>query len=203
MSDQTTDSAFADSTELYTACRSVDPLTLAAAYETLWGYLYRVALQVVYDQPEAEMLAQDCAQRALIRIHERITECREPAAFRTWARRIVTNLAIDTLRRAKREILLNEGESDHLSTSAPLEFEGKMLRDDLLSLISRAPISDRSRRTVLGRYMDGIPDEKLAQEESRLAGQSVRPSHLQVTRSKNISKLRRWKPLRTFEKLIQ
>ncbi len=195
---QTARHTFTDSVELYAACRSADPLLQAAAYEELWGYLYRVAFQVVRGQPEAEMLDQDCAQSALIRVHERSTQCREPAAFRAWARRIVTNLSIDILRRAKRQVLLNEGEIDYQSTSDPSEFESGMLRDDLLALISQAPISDRSRRVVLGRYLSGIPDEQLAREESRRVGRSVLPSHVQVTRSKNISKLRNWKPLQAF-----
>lgn len=198
MSDQTTGHSFADSAEMYAACCSADALVQAAAYETLWVYLYRVALQVVYDQPEAEMLAQDCAQNALIRVHERRAECREPAAFRSWARRIVVNLAIDTLRRIKRETRLDTKESGHRSTSGRSELESKVLGDELLALISQAPISERSRRVVLGRYRDGIPDERLAQEESRRAGRSVLPSHLQVTRSKNINKLRNWEPLQAF-----
>jgi RNA polymerase sigma factor (sigma-70 family) len=198
MSDETARHTFADSAELYTACRGADPLVQAAAYETLWGYLYRVALQVVHDQPEAEALAQDCAQGALIRVHERLVECREPAAFRAWSRRIVKNLAIDTLRRAKRETLLDEDEWSRMPTNAPLELEKDVLRDELFALISQAPISERSRRAVLGRYLNGIPDELLAQEESRRASKSVLPSHVQVTRSKDLSRLRNWEPLRAF-----
>jgi RNA polymerase sigma factor (sigma-70 family) len=199
MSDQTTEQPFSNSTELCAACRCADPLIQAAAYETLWRYLYRTALHLVHDQPEAEMLAQDCAQNALIRVHEHLAECREPAAFRSWARSIVKNLSIDVLRRAKREVPLDEGESGHRSTSNPSEFENDLLRDDLLAIISQAPISDRSRRTVLGRYLDGFSDEHLAQAESQRAGQSVRPSHVQVTRSKNIKKLRAWEPIQAFK----
>ncbi len=198
MSDQTARHTFANSAELYAACRSADPLVQASAYETLWGYLYRVALQVVRDQPGAEALAQDCAQDALIRVHERLVECREPAAFRAWARRIVINLAIDTLRRVKRETFLDQDKWDQLSTTDPSELEKKVLGDELLALISQAPISDRSRRVVLGRYLNGVPDELLAQEESRRMGKPVLPSHVQVTRSKDLSRLRNWELLETF-----
>jgi RNA polymerase sigma factor (sigma-70 family) len=195
---QTVGHTFADNAELYAACRSGDRLVQAAAYETLWGYLYRVAFQVLRDQPEPEMLAQDCAQDALIRVHERLAECREPAAFRAWARRIVTNLAIDTLRRSKWETLPGEDEWDRIPASDPPQPEKEALEHELFALISQAPISDRSRRVVLGRYLDGVPDERLAREESRRANRSVLPSHVQVTRSKDINRLRSWAPLEAF-----
>jgi hypothetical protein len=49
MPDQTAGLAFAASVELYTACRDGDPLVQASAYEALWRYLFKVALQVVGD----------------------------------------------------------------------------------------------------------------------------------------------------------
>ncbi len=206
MPSQTSRYAAFDSAELYAACCSTAPSVQAAAYATLWLYLYQIALQVVYDQPEAEALAQDCAQIALVRVHERLEECKEPAAFRTWTRRIVSHVAIDELRRRKRLLPIERGESGAVATNqfvdnqptpdaAVLERVGL---EELRKLISQAPISDRSRRVVLGCYLDNIPDEKLAQTESELVGRAIRPSHVQVTRSKNIAKLRDWGPLQSF-----
>ncbi len=198
MSDQTTRHTFADSAELYAACRSNDPLIQAAAYEMLCGYLYPVALQIVRDQPEAEALAKDCAQDALIRVHERLKECREPAAFRAWARTIVRNLTIDALRRTRREIYLDEDEWNRIPSNDPSEPGKKVIEDELFALIRQAPISDRSCRVVLGKFLHDILDELLAQEESQRVGKSVLPSHVQVTRSKDLKKLRNWGPMRTF-----
>jgi RNA polymerase sigma factor (sigma-70 family) len=198
--------AFPDSAELYAACRSVDPLVQADAYEALWGYLYQVVLQMVHDQPDAEDLAQDCAQIALIRVHERLAECREPAAFRAWARRIASRVAIDELRSRRKLVPFPEDDAEETSAQ-PIAYPQpppevfvleEISRAELRDLISRAPISERSRRVVLGRYLDDIPDEQLAQEESRLEGRPVLPSHLQVTRAKNIAVLRDWEPLRRF-----
>ena len=197
-----------NSTDLFAACSSDDPLTQAAAYEVLWAYLFRVARQMVYDQPEAEALAQDCAQLALVRIHQRLAECREPATFRAWARQIVSHLVIDELRRRKRLVWLDEAETSDEASSvlkalepspaleeAALEATSQL---ELGELIRRAPISDRSRRVVAGRYLDGLPDERLAQLETQLAEQLILPSHIQVTRSKNLVKLRQWQPIRDF-----
>ena len=162
---------------------------------------------MVRDQPDAEALAQDCAQDALIRIHERLADCREPRAFRTWAKRIVSHKAIDALRRSARQRLFADNAEDdpafRLSTTSSLpQLDTVVLAEiglaELRNLLDQAPLSDRSRRVVIGRYLDDIPDETLAQTESALTGQTVRPSHVQVTRAKNIQKLRNWELLSTF-----
>jgi hypothetical protein len=81
-----------------------------------------------------------------------------------------------------------------------ISFEGRVLDqislEDLRVIISQAPISDRSHRAVLGRYLDDLPDEILARAESGLAGRPVLPCHVQVTRAKDIARLRDCEPLR-------
>lgn len=208
MLDQTPSSSSFDSAELYEACGSDDPAVQAEAYRALWPYLYRVAYQVVYRQPEAADLAQDCAQVALIRVHEQRQRCREPKAFRSWARRIVSNVAIDELRRRQRLLPLaaaddpedqSPGAPPPGGTLAPERVTlQKVTLANLRRLLNLAPISERSRRVVIGRYLDELPDEILAQTESELADRAVRPSHIQVTRSKNMAKLQRWELLQTF-----
>lgn len=190
--------AFTDSVAWYNACQHADP----DAYSALFAYLSRVALHVVYDQPEAEALAQDCAQTALIRIHQRLDECREPAAFRAWARQIASHMAIDALRRRARLTFAPEDELDVVLSGAalaqPLLEEQTAVAahlQDLYAALQSAPISNRSRRVVIGRYLQELPDDGLAALESKLTGTAVLPSHIQVTRAKNIAKLRQWPPL--------
>jgi RNA polymerase sigma factor (sigma-70 family) len=196
---------YSDSATLYQACLSLDSQVQTAAYMALWQYLYRVVLHLVGDQPDGESLAQDCAQMALIRIHGRLGECREPAAFRAWSRRIASHLAIDILRQQRRLITLDDQDegpavyADERPTASPeKEVTAQNLQDDLYALIGRAPISDRSRRVVLGRYQDDAPDEMLARSESEAAGQAILPSHIQVTRAKDIARLRAWQPLQLW-----
>lgn len=197
---------FPQSATLYVACRSPDGAVQHNAYQTLWSYLYPLVLHLVRHQPDADELAQDCAQQALIRIHERLLECHAPDAFRTWARRIATNLTIDELRRRRRFTPLSEVEYQPIATSnwgarepAPAESVLALVgQQELRDLLSRAPISDRSRRAVIGRFLDDLSDEMLAQAEGELAATPVLPSHIQVTRAKNLAKLREWQPLRLF-----
>src|SRR5687768_441344 len=103
--------------ELYAGCASSDPELQSAAFRALGEYLYRVALYMLQGQVEAEALAQDCAQIALIRVCERLADCREPAAFQAWSRRIAANTVNDELRRRRRvQPLADDEDEDNLST---------------------------------------------------------------------------------------
>jgi RNA polymerase sigma factor (sigma-70 family) len=196
---------FKTSTELHAGCSSADPVIQTAAYELLWRYLYQVTTTILHDQPDPSSLAQDCAQRALVRVYEQLQTCREPAAFRAWARRIAGHIAIDELRRRKRlvslpdlnpggelETVLSVQEQRHLETIVL----SRASLAELKRLLDLAPISDRSRRVVIGRYLNGTPDETLAEIESKLTDRDVYTSHIQVTRAKNLTKLRNWELLR-------
>ncbi|MBE2222619.1 MAG: sigma-70 family RNA polymerase sigma factor [Anaerolineae bacterium] len=194
--------AYLDSADLFVACGSRETAVQAAAYRELWHYLYRVALHVASQQPDQEALAQDCAQRALLRIHQQRETCEEPKAFRSWSRRIVTNLVIDELRRRQRLQPLESTSETTLNTfhQQSISLEGCVLAEislaDLRQMLLQSPMSGRSQRVVIGRYLDDVDDESLAETESNLAQQEVLPSHIQVTRSKNIAKLKKWDALR-------
>ncbi len=192
-----------ESSALYAACGSADPVQQETAYRELWRYLYRVALFMTRNQPDGDALAQDCAQRALLRVHQEYARCIEPAAFHAWARRIVTNLVIDELRRQRRLQPFPEPEQEAtLPIASGKNVETAVLHSltahSLRQLLRQAPISDRSRRVVIGRYLDDLPDEHLAITEGNLANQEVLSSHVQVTRAKNIAKLRQWPMLGQF-----
>ena len=177
-----TTSLYHDSADLFAACGSPETAVQAEAYHELWQYLYRVALHVANQQPDQEALAQDCAQRALIRIHQQRETCAEPKAFRSWSRRIVTNLVIDELRRRRRlqplEITTDSMLTDtsHQNPSPEREVLADLSLKNLRKLLHQSPMSDRSRRVVIGRYLDDMDDEFLAQAETELAQKEVLPS---------------------------
>mgnify|MGYP002713010630 CR=1 FL=1 len=193
---------FEDSAALFAACGSADTAVQAVAYRQLWQYLYRVAFHVARAQADQEALAQDCAQQALIRIHRKRESCDEPKAFRSWSRRIVSNLVIDELRRRQRLFPLEETSEANIKSAndGNSSLEGAVLSnlslEQLRNLLHQSPMSERSQRVVIGRYLDDVDDEALAAAESDLAQEPVRPSHIQVTRSKNIRKLKKWDLLR-------
>jgi RNA polymerase sigma factor (sigma-70 family) len=183
-----------DNQTLYAACADHGSERQVAAYEMLWAYLHGVAYWMVRERPDPDAFAADCAQIALLKIHQNLDRCQEPAAFRAWAARIVRRTVLDELRRpdhARRASLPDDEEQDDWFGSVPPIPEPVDLRGLLLAAIEHGPLSDRSRRVVVGKFLDDVPDEMLARTESELAAQAVLPSHVQVTRAKNLASLRR------------
>jgi RNA polymerase sigma factor (sigma-70 family) len=175
---------------LYAACRQEGSDAQADAYRQLFGQLYRVAYGMLHARPDGEGLAADCAQAALIKVHRNLEQCREPATFRAWAAQIARRTVLDAMRRPAqtRQVPLDEHEA---ALAAPPPELASDLRGLLLDAVRRGPLSERSRRVIVGRFFEERADEELAAEEARLAGEPVLPSHVQVTRAKNIAKLRR------------
>jgi RNA polymerase sigma factor (sigma-70 family) len=182
-----------DSQTLFAACADEGSDAQIDAFESLWGDLYRIAYAMLHDRPGGDALAADCAQAALIKVHRNLAQCRNPSAFREWAAQVVRRVVIDELRRpehARRAALPDDDDHNAALATPPTTAPSDDLRTLLLAAIEHGPLSERSRRVVLGRYFDEQPDEALARVESGLASQEVLPSHIQVTRAKNLSKLR-------------
>jgi RNA polymerase sigma factor (sigma-70 family) len=181
-----------DNERLYADCMAEGSPAQAAAFAQLWPALYRIAYAMLARQPDGEALASDCAQAALIKIHRSLASCHSPARFRAWCAQIVRRVVIDELRRPElaRRAALPADDADAPAAPAIELGEAAELRALLLAAIGAAPLSERSRRVVLGRFFSEQSDESLAQAESGLAAQAVLPSHIQVTRAKNLAKLR-------------
>jgi RNA polymerase sigma factor (sigma-70 family) len=183
-----------DSQTLYAACQQDESPAQVEAFKILWAHLYRIAWRMLGDRADQNAIAADCAQNALIKIHRNLAQCHNPAAFREWAAQIVRRSVIDELRRPEhtRQTPLPD-DDDHLPWLATpqLPSEAADLRTLLIAAIEHGPMSERSKRIVVGRYFEEQPDEVLARAESQLAGKQVLPSHIQVTRAKNLATLRR------------
>lgn len=181
-----------DNQALYDACCDAGSDAQAEAFGVLWTYLHRIAFWMVRERPDASAIASDCVQVTLIKIHANLDKCKEPGAFRAWASQIVRRTVLDELRRPEYSRTTALPEHDHdTAISVPAPTENMDVRSYLLTAIEHGPLSERSRRVVLGRYLHDQSDEILAHIESELSGQTIRPSHVQVTRAKNLSSLRR------------
>jgi RNA polymerase sigma factor (sigma-70 family) len=175
--------------QLYTDCQQTGSIAQQQAYELLWRELYRIAYAMLLQQRDPDALASDCTQKALIKIHHNIVHCQEPERFRSWAAQIVRRTVIDTLRQPAfaRQSELSE---THATIAVDAPPEPNELHAFLMHAIEKGPLSDRSRRVVLGRFFAEQPDEILAKQEQALIGDEILPSHIQVTRAKNLAKLR-------------
>ncbi len=203
-----------DSAELWRACQSPTPFAQDRAYGDLFAYLFKIARYFVRDQPDADAMAQDCTQAAIEKVHRQITRCNEPRAFKAWARTILKHQCLDELRRRSRFVPLpsfdeHEPAADGDSrepvigpladaTDIVTETDQRASVRDFRRLVRQAPISDRSKRVVQGRYLEDISDEVLAEIESGLSATVVRPNHVQTTRSKNFSKMVQWDPFKEW-----
>jgi RNA polymerase sigma factor (sigma-70 family) len=180
---------------LYAACRQHGSDAQADAFAALWSQLYRIAYAMLRDHNDAAALATDCAQAALIKVHQRLDSCTNPNAFRAWASQIVRRTVLDELRRpehARRVALPDDHDEAASWLAAPPESAPPAdLQALLLDAVQRGPLSARSRRVVLGRYFGEQSDEALARAESDSEGRAVLPSHIQVTRAKDLAALRR------------
>lgn len=183
----------ADDQELYAAWRHAGSAAQAEAITKVWTDLYRIAAYALREKPEGDQLAQDCAQKALIKIHTHLDQCREPNHFLAWARQVLRNIVLDELNRPEHRRRAEMPDDDHPSWSAPplVLREEVDLHQLLVAVVESAPLSDRSRRVVRGRYFQPrAHDNELAERETRLAGTRVSAANIQVTRAKNLAKIR-------------
>lgn len=181
-----------DDEQLFAACAVDGSPEQAAAFSALWPAIYRVAYAMLARYPDADALAADCAQTALIKIHRNLATCRTPERFRSWCFQITRRTVLDELRRpdlARRVAFPTDDAAT--PTAPPLALpDDESLRTTLWHAVSAGPLSPRSRRVVIGRYFDEQSDEALARGESAPDTAPVLPSHIQVTRAKNLAKLR-------------
>lgn len=177
---------------LYAACAAEGSPEQAAAFERLWPALYRAAHAMLARHPDGAALAADCAQTALIKIHRSLASCHSPERFRAWCAQIVRRAVLDELRRPEhaRRAALPADDAPALATPPPALPADASLRDTLQRALDAGPLSERSRRVVAGRYFAEQSDEALARAESQPGEPPVLPSHVQVTRAKNLAKLR-------------
>ncbi|NOK57639.1 MAG: hypothetical protein GFH27_549303n96 [Chloroflexi bacterium AL-W] len=182
-----------ENADLYAACRHENSPEQTQAFTILWNYLYRITYTMVYNRVDPEALATECTQQALIKIHRNMEQCHSPEQFRSWAAQITRRTVIDELRKSeytRRATLTEESAAVSQTEALPLLQDMHDLRTLLHTAISQGPLSERSQRVVLGRYFDEQTDETLAQIESSQSGKTILPSHIQVTRAKNLAKLR-------------
>jgi RNA polymerase sigma factor (sigma-70 family) len=181
-----------DNQSLYAACGQEGSDAQSAAFTILWDYVYRIAYAMLHTRPDAEALAADCTQITLLKIHRSMAQCREPAAFRGWAAQIARRTVIDLVRQDAHVQLVPLPIDDDAPHQAFVVQPPSTndLHALLLAAIQNGRLSERSQRVVIGRFFHDQADEALARVESQLSGETVLPSHIQVTRAKNLAKLR-------------
>ena len=127
------------SRELVAACKRGDERAFDELVRATHSRVYNLALRLVGDRHDAEDVAQD----AYLRMFRGLAGFREEARFETWMYRIVTNSAINLLRRRGRfgELVAD----DAIETPAPdRPAEQTADRDELSRHLAALPPGQRA-----------------------------------------------------------
>ena len=128
------------SPELLGRCRRGDREALAELVRLTHRRAYNLALRLVGDRFDAE----DVVQEAYLRMFRALGGFREEARFETWMHRIVTNAALNLLRRRGRfGELLDEGEARDIPDPSRTE-ERLIARDELTRAVAQLPAGQRA-----------------------------------------------------------
>lgn len=139
------------------ACKRGDPRAFEELVRSTHRRVYSLAVRLVGDQHDA----QDVAQDAYLRIFRGLDGFREEARFETWMYRIVTNSAMNLLRRRGRlvEVALDE-ELDTPAPDRPSEVAAD--RDSLARALSA--LSPGQRTVVWLKDVYGLSCREIADE---------------------------------------
>ncbi|MGE0710255.1 MAG: RNA polymerase sigma factor [Planctomycetota bacterium] len=132
--------------------------------DALQDRFYRIAYRVVLD-PD---VALDVAQDAFVKLHDRIDRWDGESRFTSWAYRVVTNLAIDGLRRRKREQRAWEGRAAEQPEWLEDQSEDALLEDERLELVARVKqaidqLPPGQRAIVALRHYEGFSLKEIAE----------------------------------------
>jgi RNA polymerase sigma-70 factor (ECF subfamily) len=130
--------------------------------ERLLPRALRHAARVLGDMAEAE----DVAQEAMMRLWKAAPDWRAdgPAKPATWLHKVVANLAVDRLRRARRATGLDPETAASIPDSAP-GAEARMVAADRMAALDAAlaTLPERQRQAVVLRHIEGMSNPEIAE----------------------------------------
>ena len=134
-----------------------------ALVRSRWGRLVRLAARIVGDEGEA----QDVAQEAVLRVWTTLDRLRPDANLDVWVKRIVTNLAIDVLRRRRarpesRVVAQVEETALPHAGAAPDETLFARELEDALRKVTR-DLPPRQKAVFVLARVEGLSTEEIAE----------------------------------------
>jgi len=162
-----------DDQELVDRARSGDDDAFRRLFERYHRRAYSLAYGVVRNADDA----LDVVQEGFIKAHRHLSKFEGTSSFYTWLYRIIMNLAIDHIRRARRvrnvdfNDALAHGDSDSVGEDSLLprlldENPGKtLIRKEMREHMGAAlaELSDNHRAVLIMRELEGMSYEEMAQ----------------------------------------
>jgi RNA polymerase sigma-70 factor (ECF subfamily) len=161
----------ADDLALVSRAKAGDPEAFRALVVRTQRKVYAVALGIVKDRD----LAWDISQEAFVRVHTHLPEFKGESSFSTWALRIVSHLAIDSVRKERtaakddiddvRETDLAGGAEGILATELGNDPQENALRRELAGKMAEAlaQLPEKHRTILVLREVEGLSYEELAE----------------------------------------
>jgi RNA polymerase sigma-70 factor (ECF subfamily) len=160
-----------DDLALVDAARAGDTSAFTALVVRYQRKVYAVALGIVKDPDQA----WDVSQEAFVRVHGHLAEFKGESSFQTWVMRIASHLAIDSLRRERknrrdrlediREEVVGEAGEGILSTPLGVDPVANLLRRQLAERMQAAldGLPEIHRTILVLRELEGLSYEDLAE----------------------------------------
>jgi len=163
----------ADDLELVEACKQGDRRAFKVLMQRYQRKVYAVAFGFVRNREDA----LDVVQESFIKVHRYLDKFEGNSSFYTWLYRIVANLCIDRLRKAKRhrdvqfdDALRHDAEDSatDLSVVGLTQFgdpADMVKRKEILQAVTESleHLSDKHRAVIVMRELQGMTYEEMAQ----------------------------------------
>ena len=145
----------------FSACmkrvKSGDKSALREIYEEYIGYIYSIVYQVVQNKEDAE----DVTSEFFIKLWRLADTYRKGNGHRAWLAAIAHNMAIDLLRKNKREILTEEFADFMAENAAPDDVEGGVVSDMSLKEALET-LNPKEREVVNMKIMGELTFQEIA-----------------------------------------
>lgn len=157
-------------------CRKNDRRSQELLYRHFAKKMYAVCLSYAGERP----LAQDILQEAFVKVFKNVELYTKEGSLEGWIRRIVTNTAIDQIRKRKRNISLTEMEIDDPQLHTHNSAINIMGFNELMKQVGRLP---EGARLVFNMHaLDGFTHKEIAKKLEITEG----TSKSQFNRARNL-----------------
>ena len=137
-----------------------------SSQQKIYELLYSKMLPVCYRYARSTDEAKDMLQDGFIKVFEKIEQYNVDGSFEGWVRRIIVNTAIDTYRKNKKEVFIDDesrikDDSDWEDMESESEYAGLSINDIVEAMQSLTP----GYQTVFNLYvMEGYTHQEIADE---------------------------------------
>ena len=151
--------------------QDIQPILLRAqrgdrrALNELVERCHRRVFNTAYKYFSDAELAEEMTQQAFVTLQEKLPQLRDPATFRTWLYRIVTNQCHEYVRKRKTRRTYENQFGFMQSTSAPLTPAKLYEQDERARLVHAAlqQLPDNQREVIILKEYEGLKFREIAE----------------------------------------